>query len=44
MLILAAAERVGLPGHCLIAIEKRRETPDRYPRPAAERQRAPLLS
>lgn len=44
MLILAAAERVGLPGHCLIAIEKRRETPDRYPRPAVERRRAPLLS
>ncbi len=38
---LAAADRVGLSGHCLVAIEKRRPTPDRYPRPAGERRRAP---
>jgi 16S rRNA (guanine527-N7)-methyltransferase len=37
----AAADRVGLPGHCLVAIEKRRSSPDRYPRPAGERQRSP---
>jgi len=41
---LAAADRVGLAGHCLVAIEKRAPTPERYPRPAAERRRAPLLS
>lgn len=41
---LAAADRVGLSGHCLVAIEKRRPTPDRYPRAAAERRRSPLLS
>jgi 16S rRNA (guanine527-N7)-methyltransferase len=41
---LPAAARVGLTGHCLVVIEKRRPTPDRYPRPAGERRRAPLLS
>jgi 16S rRNA (guanine527-N7)-methyltransferase len=41
---LPAARRVGLEGHCLVVIEKRRPTPDRYPRPPAERRRAPLLS
>ena len=41
---LAAADRVGLPGHCLVVIEKRRPTPERYPRPAGERRRVPLLS
>jgi len=39
-----AAERVGLAGHCLVMIKKRRPTPDRFPRPAAERRREPLLS
>jgi 16S rRNA (guanine527-N7)-methyltransferase len=38
---LTAAEHVGLPGHCLVIIEKRGHTPDRYPRPAAERRRSP---
>jgi 16S rRNA (guanine527-N7)-methyltransferase len=37
---LAAAEQVGLPGHCLVIIDKRGHTPDRYPRPANERRRA----
>ena len=37
---LPAAERVGLPGHCLVVIEKRGATPDRYPRPTAERRRS----
>ena len=40
LLPLPAAARVGLPGHCLVVIEKRRPTPDRYPRPARERRRA----
>ncbi len=38
---LAAADRVGLTGHCLVAVEKRRPTPERYPRPAGERRRSP---
>jgi 16S rRNA (guanine527-N7)-methyltransferase len=37
---LVAAEQVGLPGHCLVIIDKRGRTPDRYPRPANERRRA----
>jgi 16S rRNA (guanine527-N7)-methyltransferase len=40
---LPAAGRVGLDGHCLVVIEKRRPTPDRYPRAPGERRRAPLL-
>lgn len=40
---LAHAADVGLAGHCLVVVEKRRPTPDRYPRPAAERRRSPLL-
>ena len=36
---LAAAQRVGLEGHCLVVVEKLRPTPDRYPRPASERRR-----
>jgi 16S rRNA (guanine527-N7)-methyltransferase len=38
---LPAAGQVGLAGHCLVVIDKRRTTPLRYPRPAGERQRAP---
>jgi 16S rRNA (guanine527-N7)-methyltransferase len=34
---------LGLPGHVLVIIRKSRPTPDRYPRPAAERKRAALL-
>lgn len=41
---LPAADTVGLGGHCLVVIEKRWPTPGRYPRPAAERRRSPLLS
>ena len=41
---LPAAEQVGIGGHCLVVIEKRRQTPDRFPRPATERRRSPLLS
>jgi 16S rRNA (guanine527-N7)-methyltransferase len=37
---LPAAERMGLVGHCLVVIDKRRQTPPRYPRPAAERRRS----
>ena len=36
---LPGAIDVGLLGHCLVVIEKRRPTPDRYPRPAGERRR-----
>jgi 16S rRNA (guanine527-N7)-methyltransferase len=36
---LSAAESIGLPGHCLVLVEKIRPTPDRYPRPASERRR-----
>lgn len=39
---LEAAERVGLPGNCLVVIRKVRRTPDRYPRPPGERRRAAL--
>ena len=38
---LAAAESVGLDGHCLVVVRKRRPTPDRYPRQPGERRRAP---
>lgn len=44
IITLPAAESVGLPGHCLVVIEKRRPTSERYPRTAAERRRLPLLS
>jgi 16S rRNA (guanine527-N7)-methyltransferase len=37
---LDPAEAIGLAGHCLVVVEKRRPTPDRYPRSAAERRRA----
>lgn len=33
----------GLRGHVLVIVRKNRPTPDRYPRPAAERRRAALL-
>ena len=39
---LPAAERIGLAGHCLVVIGKRRPTPDRYPRSAGERRRRAL--
>ena len=39
---LPAAERIGLGGHCLVVIAKRRATPDRYPRTVGERRRAAL--
>jgi 16S rRNA (guanine527-N7)-methyltransferase len=39
---LPAAERVGLPGHCLVVIDKVRSTADGYPRGAGERRRRPL--
>lgn len=39
---LPAAERLGLPGRCLVVIEKARHTPDGYPRGAGERRRRPL--
>ena len=39
---LPAAERIGLGGHCLVVIPKRRPTPDGYPRPVGERRRAAL--
>jgi 16S rRNA (guanine527-N7)-methyltransferase len=35
--------KLGLTGHVLVTIRKHRPTPDRYPRPAAERRRAALL-
>jgi 16S rRNA (guanine527-N7)-methyltransferase len=38
---LPAADRVGLAGHCLVAIGKIRPTPDRYPRSSSERRRSP---
>ncbi len=37
---LDAASDVGLPGHCLVMVEKLRPTPDRYPRSASERRRS----
>lgn len=39
---LPAAAKVGLAGHCLVAIEKIRPTPDGYPRTPGERRRRPL--
>ncbi len=39
---LPAAERLGLIGHCLVIVEKRRPTPDRFPRSAGERRRGAL--
>jgi 16S rRNA (guanine527-N7)-methyltransferase len=41
---LPAADRIGLTGHCLVVIGKRRPTPERYPRSASERRHVPLLS
>jgi 16S rRNA (guanine527-N7)-methyltransferase len=39
---LAAAVRLGLAGHCLVVVAKRRQTPDCYPRSAGERRRRAL--
>ncbi|MEP7158290.1 MAG: 16S rRNA (guanine(527)-N(7))-methyltransferase RsmG [Chloroflexota bacterium] len=39
---LPVAEGVGLPGHCLVLIDKRRPTPERFPRQPGERRRRPL--
>lgn len=39
---LPQAEAVGLAGHCLVVIDKRRHTADRFPRAAGERRRRPL--
>ena len=36
---LPEVDRLGLAGHCLVVIDKRRPTPDRYPRPPGERKR-----
>ncbi len=41
---LPTTDQIGLTGHCLVVIGKRGETPQRYPRPAGERRRSPLLS
>jgi len=38
----AAANAVGLSGHCLVVIDKTRPTPDAYPRQPGERRRRPL--
>ncbi|MDP8904129.1 MAG: class I SAM-dependent methyltransferase [Chloroflexota bacterium] len=40
---LPAADALGLPEHVLVTIRKVRPTPDRYPRPPAERRRTALL-
>ena len=39
---LPSAEKLGLPGRCLVVIDKVRTTPDGYPRSAGERRRRPL--
>jgi 16S rRNA (guanine527-N7)-methyltransferase len=39
---LPEAGRIGLAGHCLVVIDKRRPTPDRYPRSPGERRRGTL--
>lgn len=39
---LPAAERLDLPGRCLVVIDKLRPTPDGYPRAPGERRRRPL--
>jgi 16S rRNA (guanine527-N7)-methyltransferase len=39
---LPAAARIGLPGRCLVVIDKVRPTPDGYPRVPGERRRRPL--
>jgi len=39
---LPLADKLGLPGHCLVVIEKIRPTPDGYPRAPGERRRRPL--
>jgi 16S rRNA (guanine527-N7)-methyltransferase len=36
--------RLGFPDHRLVAVRKLRPTPDRFPRPPAERRRASLLT
>jgi len=38
-----SAEALGLAGHVLVVVPKLRRTPDRYPRPPAERRKAALL-
>ncbi|HEY5489273.1 MAG TPA: 16S rRNA (guanine(527)-N(7))-methyltransferase RsmG [Candidatus Limnocylindrales bacterium] len=42
IIVLEAAERIGLPGNCLVVIRKVRPTPDRYPRSPGERRRGTL--
>jgi 16S rRNA (guanine527-N7)-methyltransferase len=39
---IPGADRLGLPEHVLVLVQKRRPTPDRFPRPAAERRRTLL--
>jgi 16S rRNA (guanine527-N7)-methyltransferase len=39
---LPALAELGLTGHVIIVVEKRRRTPDRFPRPPAERRRSVL--
>jgi 16S rRNA (guanine527-N7)-methyltransferase len=39
---MPAATKMGLAGHCLVVIEKRRPTPGQYPRSPGERRRRPL--
>jgi 16S rRNA (guanine527-N7)-methyltransferase len=39
ILALDGASTVGLDGHCLVVVEKRRPTPERYPRPPGERRK-----
>lgn len=42
VITLPAAEQLGLPGRCLVVIDKLRPTPDGYPRAPGERRRRPL--
>lgn len=42
VVVLPAAAKVGLEGHCLVVIRKARPTPGRYPRSPGERRRRPL--
>jgi 16S rRNA (guanine527-N7)-methyltransferase len=39
---MPAGDRLGLPGRCLVVIDKVRRTPDGYPRATGERRRRPL--